>query len=309
MKKIILLVTFLLVAAACSTEPPANSPATNANSASTKGPALSEAEMITREKETWDAIRKKDYDGFGKMLSNDYLEIGGDGVFDKAGIIAYVKDLNIADTTFANWKMLNIDKDAAILMYDVTIKGTYKNEGIPPGPYRASSAWINQGGKWVAAFYQETLARKRSSTQPPPAPADSPAAKSSPATSVPATGPDPIANERLIWDAIKNKNYGEFAALLADDAVEIEAEGVYDKAASVKGVSSVDLSHAELSEWRSVKFDADAALVTYLVTDPKIGKERHSTIWVNRNGKWLALFHQGTPLQPTPRSPSKTGLK
>jgi hypothetical protein len=28
---------------------------------------------------------------------------------------------------------------------------------------------------------------------------------------------------------------------------------------------------------------------------PKPMKEYHSTIWVNRSGKWLGFFHQGTP--------------
>ena len=84
--------------------------------------------------------------------------------------------------------------------------------------------------------------------------------------------------------------------------MEIEADGVYDKAGSVKNVGMFDASKAELSEWKTVKFDNDASLVTYLVKLPgmKPDQERHSTIWVNRNGKWQALFHQGTPVAPMP---------
>lgn len=303
MKKYLALATFLMIvaAAACSKEPVANAPATNANTATAKtSPPLSEADATAREKATWENIKKKDLDGFASMLATDYLEIGGDGMFDKEGIVANLKDLNLEDATFSDWKYLPIDKDAVILTYDVTLKGTYRKQTVPPGPYHAGSVWVNKDGKWVTAYYQETLAAKPPATKSAP-PAASPAASRSAAgsTSTP-TGPDPIANEKLVWDAIKNKNYDQFGAFLAADSIEVDGDGTHDKTGSIKGVSSVDLSKTELSEWKSTKFDADAALVTYIVTmpGPKPGKQRHSTIWVNRDGKWQALYHQSTPLTP-----------
>jgi hypothetical protein len=315
MKKILALVTFLVVAAACSTQPPAtNAPASNANSAAapTSTAALSEADATAKEKAVWETIKKKDYDAFGNMLATDYIEVGGDGVYDKAGIIAYLKDVTIADVTFSDWKMLPIDKAGVILTYNATIKGTFKNEAIPPGPYRVGSAWVNRDGKWLAVFYQETLGK---TAPPPPPPAATPAAKSSVSPAAKAaeatTGPDPMANEKLVWNAIKSKNYDAFAAMLAPEAIEVEADGVYDKSASVKGVSMFDASKAQLSDWKNVKFDSDAALVTYLVTIPgaKPPKERHSTIWVNRSGKWLALYHHGTPVEAPPAAAKPAAAK
>ncbi|MCU1266265.1 MAG: hypothetical protein JWM21_2583 [Acidobacteria bacterium] len=307
MKKILALVTFLIVAAACSTEPPAG-PTSNANNATpATSTTLSEADAIAKEKATWDAIKKKDYEAFGNMLTSDYIEVGGDGVYDKAGIVAYVKDLALTDVTYADWKLLPVDKDAVILTYNVTIKGTFKNAAIPPGPYRASSAWVNRDGKWLAIFYQETLPKTGPSAA---SPAATPAAKSAATPAAKAaevtTGPDAEANDKLVWQAIKSKNYDAFGAMLAPDAVEIEADGVYDKAGSVKGVSMFDPSKFELSAWKTTKFDSDASLVTYLVTmpGPKPSQERHSTIWVNRAGKWLALFHQGSPVEAPASSPA-----
>jgi hypothetical protein len=53
-----------------------------------------------------------------------------------------------------------------------------------------------------------------------------------------------------------------------------------------------------------VKLDDDAALVTYLVKMTAQGSEpageRHSSIWANRGGKWLGVFHQGTPVKSAP---------
>ena len=108
-------------------------------------------------------------------------------------------------------------------------------------------------------------------------------------------GSDVTANEKMVWDALKSGNYDAFASYLASDSMEIEADGVYDKAGSVKGVSGMNFSKTELGDWRTLKLDDDASVVTYTVKLPGLPTEYHSTIWANRNGKWQALLHQGTP--------------
>ena len=306
MKKILVLVSFLIVAAACSTEPSGNKDTTsNANKAGEmKSTAtVSEADITAKDSAIWDTIKKKDYDTFGKMLANDYVEVEDDGVYDKPGIIAYVKDLDLSEVTFSDRKMLPIDKDAVILTYNVSTKGTYKGKSLPSGPYHAAAAYVNRDGQWLGIYYQQSHAR----TAPPPSsPSSSQPAKSAatPGAKMAEAGSDPIANEKLVWDALKSKNYDAFAAYLAPDSVEIEADGVYDKSGSVKGVSMFDASKYQLSEWKSVRLDNDASLVTYMVASsgPNPEPERHSTIWVNRSGKWLALLHVGTPVaKPEPK--------
>ena len=87
----------------------------------------------------------------------------------------------------------------------------------------------------------------------------------------------------------------KYISKLTTDFVEVERDAVYDKAGAVKGAAMFDASKAELSEWKTVKIDSETALDSYLVKIPGAPRERHSSIWVNRNGKWLGLFHQGTP--------------
>jgi len=294
MKRILLLVCLLALAAACTNQPMENKNMTsNANTGKEmKSTAPSEADIIAKEKAAWDAFRKKDADAFGKLMTADYLEVLDGGVMDKAKSIASMKDSELTDVSFADWKMTSIDKDAVLLTYKATVKGKFKGEDVPPGPYYETSAYVNRNGDWLAIYYQETLSQK----MPPP----EKKAASSPATAPPKppeTGPDPIANEKIIWDLFKAKNWDGFASLLAPESVEVEADGVYDKAGSVKGVQGMDASQFELSDWKSLAFDDDAKLVTYTVTmkGPKPMKEYHSTIWVNRSGKWLGFFHQGTP--------------
>lgn len=298
MKKILVLVSLLLLVAACTTEPAPNTNApTNANTAAPKTAAPSEADMIAKEKAVWDTIKQKDYAAFGNMLASDYVEVTDEGVMDKAGIVTDAKDFIPTDLTFSDWKMTLIDNDAAILTYSFTQKATYKGKDLPPGPYHAASAWVKRDGKWQGFFYQQTPATK----MPPPPPASSASPKANTAAATPAAkpleaGPDPIANEKMVWDAFKSKNYDGFASLLDAAFIELEGPAVYDKASAVKTVAGLDFAEFELAEWKSGKLDDDAMLVTYLVkaTDTKMDQERHSTIWAKRNGKWLALLHIGT---------------
>lgn len=299
MKKILVLVCFIVVVGACAVQPPANKETmSNANKSSdmksSAGP--SEADLTAKEKEGWDAIKKKDWDALGKMLASDFIDIEDDGVYDKAGSIASLKDYDLSDISFSNWKMLTVDKDAAILIYDVSPKATLKGKPVPPGPFHAAAGYVNRDGQWLGIFFQQTT--PRAGMAPAPSASATPAAKSSaaPAAKMADAGPDPIANEKLVWDALKSKNYDAFAGYLAADSMEIEPDGIFDKSGSVKGVSMFDASKAELSDWKSVKFDNDASMVTYTVKLPGMNpdQERHSTVWVNRDGKWQALFHQGT---------------
>jgi hypothetical protein len=300
MKKVFALVSFLIFAAACTTEPTTTNSSSNTNTTTMKSTAPSEADMTAKEKAVWDMLKKKDLDAFGNILTSDYLEVGDDGVFDKAGIIADLKDLTLTDATFSDWKMLPIDNDAVILTYSTNLKGTFKGEEIPPGPYHSVAVWVNRDGKWQAFFYQQTLSKPAPPPPPPPAATatKSEKAAASPAAKPAETGPDPVANEKIVWDLFRSKDYDGFAALLVPEFVELEADAVYDKAGAVKSASEFDASQFELSEWKAGKINSGAALATYLVKpkDAKMDSERHTTIWANRNGKWVGLLHIGTPV-------------
>jgi hypothetical protein len=313
MKRTIVLVALLLAASGCATttQAPNNTPAqsANANAAATPqaAPTASETDVIAREKQIWDMIKKKDFDGFGNMLADDAIEVASDGLYDKAGIIKSVRDLELTDISMSDWKVVTLDKDAAVVTYVVAVTGTSGGQQIPPNRVRASTAWVNRGGKWLAVYHQGTEAKEAQASQPTPT-SSQPSPKASPSTdSKPAASPsefDAVAREKEVWEALKKRDYNGFASFLAEDQMEVGADRVNDKAGSVKGVSGSDMSSASLSDFKVVKLDDDASLVTYVVKMAGAGsgpeEERHSTIWVNRGGKWLAVFHQDTPVQKPP---------
>lgn len=300
MKKILVPVCFLLIAVAgCTNQPTGNrDTVANANQPAETKPASampSESDIIAKEKATWDAVKKKDWDAFGAMLASDYVEVLDSGVHEKAAALTGVKDFDLSEVTYADWKMIPIDKDAAIVTYSATVKAKYKGQDVPPGPYREASAWVNRNGQWLAVYYQETAAVKEPQA-PPPAEKKAASATPNSATKPAETSSDPIANDKIVWDLFRSRNYDAFAALLAPEFMEVEPFGVYDKAGSVKGVQTFDAADATLSDWKSVKFDDDAAMSIYTIDwkGPQAGKEYHASVWANRNGKWLALLHHGT---------------
>ncbi len=310
-KSLLLLVVAAMVAAACAA-PPTNRSDTNRNGSAestTAAAPMTEADAMAKEKAVWAAFEKQDYKGFADMLDEQAVLVQGDGVYDKAGILKGIEGFVPKDVVFSDWKFISLNKDAAVISYKQSFAGTANGQAIPPSTIYGTTAWVNRNGKWVAMYHQETEVPK---TSPPPPPAAKPE-KAAPSPTVAATpgttSSDVTANEKLVWEALKMKNYDAFASYLAPEAIEIEPVGVMDKAGSVKEVQGVDLSKAELSDWKTVKLGDDAALVTYRVRVPGLTPEgeRHSTIWANRNGKWLAVLHQGTPvmhLHPSP-SPSK----
>ena len=313
MKKLVVFVFVLLIAGACAVPPTNQSVATNTSSTSPAVAPLTEAEAIAKEKAVWDTLKAKDFAAFETMLAADYLEILPDGVNDRAKTSTEVKNLEITDVTFSDWRMIPLDKDAALLIYNATIKGTFKGQAIPEGPYRNTSGWVNRGGKWQAFYHQETLAQTTPATSPSPAvsptlttatPAASPAASAT-VTTPPA---DPVEREKMIWDLLKRRDYDAFASHLDPGQVEVEAGGVTDKAATLNGVRSFDASKAELSDFKTIKVNPNIDLVTYLVTIPGPPEDKHfaTSIWVNRSGKWAALFHQGTAMRAAAATASPT---
>ena len=313
MKKFFVLIAALLMAAACTAPPTNREVTTNTNMTPEKAaaPAITEAEAFAKEKAIWETIKVKDYDAFAGMMAEDSIEVtSSEGNLTKAGSVSMVKDFEPSEITFSDWKFLTIDKDAWIVTYTVNVKGKYKGKDFPPATARGSSAWAWRDAKWVAVYHQECDASKT-----PAPPTAAPKSTASPATTPAAftASSDVVANEKAVWDFLKNKQYDAFADQLSPDSIEVEPNGVFDKAGTLAGVKTFDFSKSTLSDFKTLSIDEDAALVTYVVTNAgaKPEKERHTTIWVNRSGKWVALLHHGTPVTPSmsgtsPATPTKS---
>jgi hypothetical protein len=110
------------------------------------------------------------------------------------------------------------------------------------------------------------------------------------------------ANETALWNGWKNKDAKPFQNWLAADGVMIGGEGVGAKADVVKMMPSMpcEVKSFTLSDWKLTMIDTNAALMTYKgVADgtcagKPIPAVWASSVWVSRNGKWMAFSHQET---------------
>lgn len=108
-----------------------------------------------------------------------------------------------------------------------------------------------------------------------------------------------IATEKSLWEAFKNKKADVFNKSLTADFFQLDAAGVTAKADVVKGIDGCDIKDYSLSDFKLTTIGASAALLTYKGTQhgtcggQAVPETVYvSSVWVNRGGKWQALFHQ-----------------
>ncbi len=107
------------------------------------------------------------------------------------------------------------------------------------------------------------------------------------------------ASEKSLWEAFKNKKADVFNKTLTADGFQIDAAGVTAKADIATGMGGCDIKDYSLSDFKLTSIGASAALLTYKGTQHgTCGGQAvpetvyASTVWVNRGGRWQALFHQ-----------------
>ncbi len=77
------------------------------------------------------------------------------GPMPKAEQLKHMDDLKVPDYKAADMKVTLLTKDAALVTYSLTQKGTYKGKAVAARNYVAAM-WVNRDGKWLEASYQET---------------------------------------------------------------------------------------------------------------------------------------------------------
>jgi ketosteroid isomerase-like protein len=114
-----------------------------------------------------------------------------------------------------------------------------------------------------------------------------------------------ISNERRTWELYKNKDVKGLAEFASEDYVDIYPDGqVVNKEQYLRDVSDVKVHEYDLSGFRVVKLNEEAAVVVY---EAKVraevgGREIRSRVavtsaWARRGGKWLNVFYRENALE------------
>lgn len=153
----LLLLTFASISFAQNTPLAAPSPSPKPKPAMTKAQTLKK--LSASETKLWEAWKNKDAKPFKASLSADSVMVGDSGVQGKNDAI---KDLTSAPCEvksfqLSDWKLTMLNSSTAVLTYKGAADGTCGGMAIPAN--WSTSIWVNRGGKWMAAFHQETPAK------------------------------------------------------------------------------------------------------------------------------------------------------
>jgi uncharacterized protein (TIGR02246 family) len=113
-----------------------------------------------------------------------------------------------------------------------------------------------------------------------------------------------LALEKRAFEAWKNKDRAFFEAHMSEAGQYLDLNGVGGKAQYVKAIidNNCTVSKISLDNSKVTMLSKDVALLTYRYSHdvvcggtPEASPLWASTVYVNRDGKWLIAFHQEIP--------------
>ncbi len=118
-----------------------------------------DAQLITLEKQAWEAWKNRDGSFYQRLLSEDVVGVGSQGIFNKSQTVKAISTstCEVKSYSLDNFKLVMLDKNTAIFTYRGTQDAACDGKAEPPVVW-ASTVFVKRGGKWLAAFHQETPA-------------------------------------------------------------------------------------------------------------------------------------------------------
>src|SRR5580700_2583216 len=115
-----------------------------------------------------------------------------------------------------------------------------------------------------------------------------------------------IANERAVWESVKQKDAARFSGLVADDARMIFDTGILTKADFLKSLPDRTILDYKLESFTVLKPNSQTVILIYKATRSGLNKGKpfppssvhEASVWVLRKGQWIAVLNQETPIAP-----------
>ena len=115
-----------------------------------------EKHIIQLDKLAWEAWKNKNAEWFKTHTTEEFLSINGDGVSNKAQVIASTPvDCDVKSFSFTDFKFVMLNETAVLLTYNATQDATCSGKKVAP-KVRAMVNYVKRNGKWLEAFYMET---------------------------------------------------------------------------------------------------------------------------------------------------------
>lgn len=117
--------------------------------------------LLNMEKSLWEAFKNNDTKPFEAALTTDMVDLSGPAPVSRADFFNMLNSKACTVNSYAiddsSAQIVAVDKDCVVLYYKVTEDASCNGQKAPPAQW-ASSVWVKQGGKWKAAFHQESPA-------------------------------------------------------------------------------------------------------------------------------------------------------
>ena len=125
-----------------------------------QGDALKDS-LVALEKQSWVAWQNRDGDFFEHFLSDDHVELGGNGPSNKSFVVKGVasKACVVASYSVDHFALTRLDENTALLTYRAE-QQTKCGTAMVPSPVWAASLYVRRGGHWLNAVYQQSVIQK-----------------------------------------------------------------------------------------------------------------------------------------------------
>jgi hypothetical protein len=128
------------------------------------------------------------------------------------------------------------------------------------------------------------------------------------ATDRAATAKVLIANENKVNEAVAKGDAATFTSLMAPESIAVDGMSGFTKATDLtKTLNQLKITTWHIMNPQVMWIDDKAAVVTYTwmgagtyMGKPVPDTTYASTVWAERNGKWLALFHHESTVEAAP---------
>jgi hypothetical protein len=117
--------------------------------------------LITLEKQSWEAWKNRNAEFFKDFLSDDHVEVGFYGVANKTDVVATVATPACVVRSYSldPIKVTLLDANTALLTYHAA-QDTSCHDKPVPSPVWVSSLYLKRGDRWLNVFYQQTATPK-----------------------------------------------------------------------------------------------------------------------------------------------------
>ncbi|REJ76230.1 MAG: nuclear transport factor 2 family protein [Acidobacteria bacterium] len=325
--------TALLTFTACPPADTGSNPGDN-SAGNTTGEASVEESVVAFDNSAQEAWKNKNGKFFDENLTDNFVGVSQRGRADKAMVVASISsdECDIKSARSTDSKVTEIAEGVAIQTGKNDVDGTCEGKDLPDSQF--VTLLVKDGDKWKAAYHQTRPieaasddsgdgdeAEKSEGGEKPAAEAENgddaenkegaAEAEKPAAPPMPKFSNDEAAAEELtkletdLWAAWAEKDTKPFEGVLADDFIELTADGPKDRAAILKQIAehNCEIDSTGLSEAIATKVADNMYVFSYYgrATGKCDGETipsapNYTTTVFRKDGDvWKAVFHMGTP--------------